>query len=297
MVSYITYAVLYFWIPVVGGGLFLVLTMIFMVLWGISICKEYWSEGGKLHLKPYELSYIFRLIIEWVYTGTKVEKPNSNEEKFLVTVHEKSIHPSAVLFMVLHVVSLVGCAVLTLWNVAIIEESSVCDPNYDCFIVESTKEYQAGTAMEDCSEFGNETSISENGVIYYLECYRFVMNYAGGLGAAGGILYFSVVITNVYIAGVFLVYRMGSLRNQKGRIKPGLLCCRYFIAIVAMLGVTVSLLTLIVFLTVYQPLSSITFRTFRDALLFGVYSLAIILCLFTVPFIAFGSLAKPKEEK
>lgn len=280
--------------------------LIFMLLWGISMCSEYWSDKGRFYrIRQQKMLYIFRVIINWVYTETKVEPrqppPQKNkkedvedeDEWFVVEVHGRGIHPSAVFFMVLHVVSLVGCAVLTLWNTAMIEESSVCDQNYDCFTVESTKKYQAGTALGDCSEFGNETSVSENGIVYYLECYRFVMNYAGGLGAAGGILYFSIVITNVYLTGVFLVYRMGS---EKGKNKHYVICCRYFVAIAAMLGVTISLLTLIIFLIVYEPVSSLIFRTFRDGLLFGVYSLDIILCLFTVPFIAFGSLAKENKD-
>ena len=276
------------------------------------MCSEYWRLKGKFYrIRQQKIFYIFRVIINWVYTETKVEprKPpakvrtpqqkrtkRNEEEWFVVEVHGKGIHPSAVLFMVLHVVSLVGCAVLTLWNTAMIEESTVCDQNYDCFLVESTKKYQAGTPLEDCSELGNETSVSENGIIYYLECYRFVMNYAGGLGAAGGILYFSIVITNVYLTGVFLVYRMGSLYNEKEEKQHWVLCCRYFVAIAAMLGVTITLLALIIFLIVYQPVSSLIFRTFRDGLFFGVYSLAIILCLFTVPFITFGSLATEDED-
>lgn len=296
MADYVTYAVLYFWTPVVGGGLFLLLILILMLLWGILMCKDYWGGNRKKNYKGYKLSYINRVIIKWVYTETKTEpsiNENSDKGKFvIVTVHNKEIHHSAVLFMVLHVIFLVGCAVLTLWNITVIEESSECNPKYDCFSVESTKKYQVGRAVQDCSEFGNKTTVLENGVIYYLECYRFVMNYAGGLGAAGGMLYFTTVSTNIYLTSVFLVYRM--MHQEKNRRK--VICCRYFVAIAIILGVTAFLLALIIFLMAYKPVSSLIFRTFRDGLLFGVYSLAIIICLFTVPFIAFGSLTMQKRE-
>ena len=107
------------------------------------------------------------------------------------------------------------------WNVWLVEEdpSGVCLPHFDCFPVFNGKVLQS-TPIESCSQsfnisidhlnstasLSNDTltseepfeTLSKDEVSY--KCYRFVFRYAEGIGAAGGILFFTAVFSKLYFS-------------------------------------------------------------------------------------------------
>jgi hypothetical protein len=92
------------------------------------------------------------------------------------------------------------------WNVWLVEEekNGACVPNFDCFPMLNGESLQ-DKPVANCSQvldssiiLMNTTAILPNEITY--KCYRFLFNYAEGIGAAGGVLFFTAVFSKLYFS-------------------------------------------------------------------------------------------------
>ena len=98
------------------------------------------------------------------------------------------------------------------WNVWLVEEEATgaCLPHFDCFPLLDGKTLQ-DMPVESCSEPFNISTLEDNlqdtsaandtdssKIAIRYKCYRFVFRYAEGIGAAGGILFFTAVFSKIY---------------------------------------------------------------------------------------------------
>lgn len=171
------------------------------------------------------LPRLIRLALESMFVGletktktdtemaTKTDTETATKTKdgpryFEVCMHGKTLSRKSVFAFVLLVLTVFGCSVATLWSVMVIRESTICgEEGYDCFI--------NGEKVTDCNIFENGTTVSINGTDHYLECYRFVFDYVGGLTAAGGVTFFARVVINTL---VFTVVWIGEVKNSCWRL-------------------------------------------------------------------------------
>lgn len=90
------------------------------------------------------------------------------------------------------------------WNVWLVEEEvrGPCLPHFDCFQIVNDKLNE--TPIDSCPQSTAVVSDSEitemaaKDISY--KCYRFVFLYAEGFGAAGGILLFTAIFSNIFFA-------------------------------------------------------------------------------------------------
>ena len=103
-----------------------------------------------------------------------------------------------VLFMV--VVFVCSCVVVAFWSEFLVEESSHCQSDTDCFALDDTYTplQQEPLTRENCTKFES----TENSNVT-LRCFRFVFNYASALGNAGGVLVLASAVMNVQ-AGLWI---------------------------------------------------------------------------------------------
>jgi hypothetical protein len=103
------------------------------------------------------------------------------------------------------------------WNVWLVEEevTGACLPNFDCYPMLDGHLLQH-LPVDNCTQFAdgsmfmqlqnttaavlNETQIADMARQIQYECYRFVFNYAEGIGAAGGVLFFTAVFSKLYFS-------------------------------------------------------------------------------------------------
>ena len=149
-----------------------------------------------------------------------------------VAIDGQRIKRKALKVLVLLVIPLTATTIFfSFWNVWLVEEetSTNCLPNFDCFPMLGDRQLK-DTPVNSCSEpfnfstladnDANETALDNlNGTDILLNdtetremvaadeisyrCYRFVFLYAEGIGAAGGILFFTAVFSKLYFC--FLV--------------------------------------------------------------------------------------------
>lgn len=151
------------------------------------------------------------------------------KDKSCVEIDGCKIKKKYLKFLVLLVIPLTLATVFfSFWNVWLVEEEprGGCIPNFDCFPILDGRMLQ-DTPVEDCffntsllpelntaDLVSNNTEIGEQGVgldgaITY-KCYRFVFNYAQGIGAAGGILFFTVILSKLYISIFVTLFNINS---------------------------------------------------------------------------------------
>ena len=121
------------------------------------------------------------------------------------------------------------------WNVWLVQEEPAggCLPNFDCFPILGDTVLQ-DTPVETCSQsfnlstavvdLMNDTSIyadtaaegelAPDAVTY--KCYRFVFRYAEGIGAAGGILLFTAILSKLYVSIFVSIYNMDNAAVARG---------------------------------------------------------------------------------
>ena len=209
------------------------------------------------------------------------------------TVNTKAVKILAVLVIPLTVATIF----FSFWNIWLVEEETgtTCLPNFDCFPMLGGRVLQ-DTPVETCSEYLdvsvladllndtslvmnktlgtadllNETTldlndtqslakVAANAISY--KCYRFVFLYAEGIGAAGGILFFTAVFSKLYFC--ILMAIVGSGRYNKLRL--GVLISVWIIAAVVWV-------LFIVVNTAVPVIREAVFRTDTDIIQFFLYT-------------------------
>ena len=107
----------------------------------------------------------------------------------------------------------------TFWNVWLVEEEPIgaCLAHFDCFPMVGDVVLQH-TPVDNCSQVFNISSLVEQpnttvatflnqtgtevgadvSTVVVYKCYRFVFRYAEGIGAAGGVLFFTGILSKIY---------------------------------------------------------------------------------------------------
>ena len=157
---------------------------------------------------------IFIELLELSVPNIVVDDDN-NVEIDATRLHKTSIFPMALVIISLTVSTMY----MSFWNVFLIEEEvrGECVPNFDCFPMHNG-DYIQHTPVDNCSQFfnlensndsmladlgnftTNDTDIVDLAGEVTYECYRFVFRYAEGIGAAGGVLFFTAIFSKINFA-------------------------------------------------------------------------------------------------
>ena len=173
------------------------------------------------------VNHVPRIFVELL----QLSMSDIEEDKSCVKIDGHKMKKKYLKFLVLLVVPLtVATVFFSFWNVWLVEEEprGGCIPNFDCFPILDGRMLQ-DTPVENCffntsvlpelntaDLVPNNTEIGEQGVgldgaITY-KCYRFVFNYAQGIGAAGGILFFTAILSKLYIS-IFVTLKFNTDNN------------------------------------------------------------------------------------
>ena len=171
-------------------------------------------------------------------TGKATHNKNSQHPQYFeVYLHGKKLRRVAVLSMVALAVVVLGTAFAILWTTLLTCESITCgEVGFDCSA--------NGKQVTNCSMFENGTIVYINGTRYYLECYRFVFDYVGGLSAAGGYTFSAKIVINLLLLAVSKICEIKSSRRR--RLSMALFSL--FLSIISLVVV------LIYSLSVFEPL-------------------------------------------
>ena len=252
-------------LPAILMVVFMALTFIAVLL--ITILKRHAgsNRGGKTPL-------VFLEIVELYFPDIGREEHDNMEE---VEVLGKRV--SRRWFSILSVVLIpiiVGTSFITFWSVWLIEKSTGgnCETNFDCF-PKSDGDYLQREPVANCSE------LECTGVVKY-ECYRFVFRYSEGLGAVGGILFFTSLLSKLYFAVLIMIYNeFKELSTQ---------CYRFIMYAIALFTSALIFLTFVA-LSVGVPLCrELVFQTVTKQIQFGMYSLSLLVIIVAGVVIAVG---------
>ena len=200
-----------------------------------------------------------------------------DEDCTCVTVDGHKIKKRALKLLAILVIPLTVVTIFfSFWNVWLVEEEATgdCLPNFDCFPILGDRRLQ-DSPIGSCSESfnismlgnldstTNDTDTSEiaSDAITY-KCYRFVFNYAEGIGAAGGILFFTAVFSKIYFC--LLVAIITSKRCE--------FLCLGFLIFVLFLALAVVVLFVVVNILV-PIIREAVFQTHTDTVQFVLYAL------------------------
>ena len=206
-----------------------------------------------------------------------------------VLVFGSRIRARALKLLTLLVVPLTLATIFfSFWNVWLVEEetSTNCLPNFDCFPMLGDRQLK-DTPVNSCSEPFKFSTLADNDAtetaldnlngtdilndtetremvaadeISY-RCYRFVFLYAEGIGAAGGILFFTAVFSKLYFC--FLVTIICSKRHDYLRFGV-LFFVWIFAAVVWVLFIVVN--------TAVPIIREAVFQTHTDTIQFTLYA-------------------------
>ena len=258
-------------------ALFLLIASFVVVLVAVCICE-----------------YVPRFFVEIVQLNFPdlEAKDDSN-----IKIDGEDMHKYAVIILACIVVPFtVSTTFVTFWNVYLVEEEmgGDCVPNFDCFPMYRGRALQR-TPVDNCSLFfdlsdvmtasgmdtDNSTALidsemegDEDEEIRY-DCYRLVFRYAEGIGAAGGVLFFTAAFSKLYFG---LLAAISSISND----------CLKLVLSIFVWGVAVFVWLLFLLVNPCWPLfREAVFQTNTDIIQFAMYAinfLVLIICGFIVSF-------------
>ena len=151
---------------------------------------------------------IFR-VLKLIY-GDQLEKCKENDTvTYTIFGHRVRTWIMVVLFVVVILVHI--CTFIAFWFEFLVYETNHCDTTMDCF-VQNKSQNGIGVGdplpvMENCSDYENDN--------FSVSCFKFVFDYAGAIGDAGGVLVLASVIMNVQ-AGLW--FGALTLKTPTGRL-------------------------------------------------------------------------------
>ena len=148
------------------------LPLIYIFLFYYLLVYHQWFK------KELKMSTFSEVLIKGIFQDFKLK-----DDQMML---QKQIIPLYIGYQLYGIVAgIYGCAIITFWNRFLIRESSACDLDFDCFKVNSQN--SDAIRLESCLEFENGTSFTVNGTRFDFECYRFALDYTGGIESVGGI--------------------------------------------------------------------------------------------------------------
>ena len=225
---------------------------------------------------------------------------------FHVDIDGSDINNCAIIFLAFFVVPLtVSTTAVTFWNVYLIEEEmgGDCVPNFDCFPMYRGNALQK-TPVDNCSlsfdlsdvltasgmDTDNSTALTDGemegdeDVEIHYDCYRFVFRYAEGIGAAGGVLFFTAAFSKLYFGLLAAISDAFDSSSDK-LIKYGLSIFVWGVALVVWL--------LFVLLNPLIPMfNEAVFQTETDKIQFAMYAINFFMLVICGPIVSKGIWAK-----
>ncbi len=156
------------------------------------------TEGGKLPC----WTCIFGGL-KLIY-GKEIDELEAKGKPTIYSICGRHVRPWLLALLFLVVMFVCTCTLIAFWNAFLVDESMACNPNMDCFAINSTtRKAKTENPLINCTDYEND---------YTIHCYKFVFNYAGALGNAGGVLVLASVIMNVQ-AGLWV-----GASSQEGKV-------------------------------------------------------------------------------
>ena len=241
------------------------MTLAFFVVLAVILLKRCCSSDDKGRMAP----LVFIETIELYFPEINKEISKNEEE---IEVYGKRMSRQCFGIMSVFLIPIiVGTIFITFWNVYLVEESvgGNCEANFDCF-AKVGDEYLQQEPVSNCSVF------EFNGDVTY-ECYRLVFRYAQGLGAAGGVLFFTGLFSRFYFALLVTIYNIKDLR-----------CCRFILYGIVWAGAT-TVFILFIAISVGVPMFRETiFQTITDQIQFAMYALSLLVIIVSGVVVASG---------
>lgn len=255
MTSYKVYQILDFWLPSIGVGL------IFTSIFSLTVCKIGWKfYHGKTKLVPRWFFEVLRLAFRDLRRNEKDQNIIYNLLIGRVSFAVTTIITVPVVF---------STCFITFWNMYMVEEQigEGCDPNYDCFPVLNKKLLQT-TPVTNCTQDWPPDTV--------FQCYQLLYNYARGVSAAGGIIFFASIIFKLFTATLLAPHNIENV------------CLKWFFYALGMMGGVMVVLIFIILHTAFS-FREVVFRTVTYQIQFALYSMTLIVVFMVVgPLLVFG---------
>ena len=225
-----------------------------------------------------KVPHMFKKVIHLYFPETTL---NAEDEEVEVLGEHLDNHWLAALAVIL-IPTVVGTTFITFWNVFLVEESvrGDCEANFDCFPKVGNGPFQQDPV--NCS------AIEVSGDVTY-KCYRFVLRYAEGLGAAGGIHVFTALWSKPYFALLVNIHhkKSSSTASTSRYIQYGLVWA--LVSTVFIFYVTISVGVTLFRETILQ--------TVTDQIQFATYTLLLFVIIVSGVVIALGLHTSKKSRK
>ena len=124
--------------------------------------------------------------------GHDVVEEKRRGEPSKVTIYGRIPGPVALYVQFTLIVVVVVCSAWAFWSEFLLDETDRCDSQIDCFAsYAGNGSLVQENPLENCTDFENEN--------YTIECFKFVFDYADGLGNSGGVLILAKVVASLHI--------------------------------------------------------------------------------------------------
>jgi hypothetical protein len=285
MVSLSTYEALDRWVPTVIAVILAIASVILVTV----------------GFRCYDGNYLPRIFIEIIqlnFPDLKAKKDKSDcSGSFNVDIDGSKLHKNVVIILAFLVVpATISTMFVTFWNVYLVEVETggVCVPNFDCFPMYRGSALQR-MPVDNCSQsFDLSDEMTTSGMdldnfaavsggkmegdgdmeIHY-ECYRLVFRYAEGIGAAGGVLFFTAAFSKLYFG---LLVAISSLDDTP----------RIVLSIIVWACAGSVLLLFIVLNASIPIVREAVFQTNTDIIQFTMYALNFLILVICGVFVAIG---------
>ena len=204
-------------------------------------------------------------VIKVVFKDVFEEKEFFDRDE--IVLQKRALPRFAKSWFFISALTIIGCALITFWNVFLIEETFSCDPGLDCFKLN-------GSIPTNCTDLQEDEEII---------CFTFAFAIGRAAGTAGGILTLSAFIVK---AEAIVVLKMIDYFKDD---EPKTGCCHCTVFIFYILLLLFGIVGFSVLFTVIVTVPAIrdsVFQTFQTSFIFFGYFLSAFITFFVTYFAA-----------
>ena len=159
--------------------------------------------------KTLPLSFVVIAVLKIVYADgvdKRTCKNGDGKTGEVFSLYKKKINLGLVIALFAVTINILGTGGAAFFVEFLVEESSVCDIEVDCFALNKTDytPIQQTPLMEKCTDYENDD--------YIIECYQFAFDYASGLSHASGVIFIASLTMKIQAA---LMIQAGTLKHRK----------------------------------------------------------------------------------
>ena len=211
--SYNTYMNWDTWVPIGINSLCIILATI-LVTTSIIWFKFYRSSAHHLIELTYQLAKL--VLRDSLQRNLEAVPPR-------MILYDRKVSPISVILLSTLAPAVFVPAFVAFWASFLVEETYVCDPELDCFSLDSssfatTNDQQP---ISNCTDHENSTIV----------CFQFAFDCTSGFATAGGVLV--VAVTSLKVYGILLVWLMGTVPSYHSRTKRRCYSCRALCSIIS----------------------------------------------------------------